>query len=133
MANIVCKNWSLFQVEIKKKCYWNCWLGPSNRLILQIKLHPTSWQYPLINYLALIQETELSIKQEALRLSDPCKYDLILYNNFPCCYLIYQKTPLKFIFFFTMMLDNFLVQTLKRNFIFLLVRIWKTSLKFRIF
>ena len=33
---------------------------------------------------SLIQETELSIKQEALRLSDPCKYNLILYNNFPC-------------------------------------------------
>ena len=47
---------------------------------------------------SLIQETELSIKQEALRLSDPCKYNLISYNNFPYYYyLIYQKTPLKFI------------------------------------
>ena len=38
---------------------------------------------------SLIQETELSIKQEALRLSDPCKYNLILYNNFP--YISYWK------------------------------------------
>ena len=30
-ANIVCKKWFLFQVEIKKKCYWNCWFGPSNQ------------------------------------------------------------------------------------------------------
>jgi hypothetical protein len=24
MANIVCKKWFLFKVEIKKKCYENC-------------------------------------------------------------------------------------------------------------
>ena len=42
------KKWFLFQVEIKKNCYWNC---PYNRHRQQIKLHPTSWQYPLINYL----------------------------------------------------------------------------------
>ena len=52
-ANIVCKKWFLFQVEIKKKCYWNCWFGPSNRPNQQIKLQPTSWQYPLIDYLEI--------------------------------------------------------------------------------
>ena len=36
------------QVEKKKKCYINYWLGLSNK---QIKLHPTSSQYPLINLL----------------------------------------------------------------------------------
>ena len=38
------------KVEIKKKCYWKCWLRPSNRLNQQIKPHPTRWHYPLINY-----------------------------------------------------------------------------------
>ena len=52
LGNIVCKKWFLFQVEIKKNCYWNCWLGWSNRHNQKIKLHPTSWQYPLINYLS---------------------------------------------------------------------------------
>ena len=36
------------KVEMKKNCYWNCWF-PNQ----QIKLHPTSWKYPLINYLDL--------------------------------------------------------------------------------
>ena len=44
------KIWLFVKVEIKKKCYWNCWLSPSIRLNLQIKPHPTRWQYPLINY-----------------------------------------------------------------------------------
>ena len=57
---------------------------------------------------SLIQETELSIKQEALRLSDPCKYNLILYNNFPYYYLqIYQETPLKLISFLLLCLIAF--------------------------
>ena len=41
----------LFQVEKQKKCFWNCWLGPSNNPKQQIKLQLTSWQYSLINYL----------------------------------------------------------------------------------
>ena len=51
MANIVYKKWFLFQVEVKKKC----WLGPCNRPNQHIKLHPTNWQYPLINYPVGIQ------------------------------------------------------------------------------
>ena len=46
----------LFQVELKKKCYWNCWLGPYNRPNLQIKLHPTILQYPLINYIPCFED-----------------------------------------------------------------------------
>ena len=53
MANIVCKKCFLFQVEIKKKCYWKCWLSPSNRPNQQIKPYPTRWHYPLITYLTL--------------------------------------------------------------------------------
>ena len=51
MANIVQFNTFLIQVEIKKKCYWKCWLSLSNELNQQIKLHPTRWHYPLIIYL----------------------------------------------------------------------------------
>ena len=36
------------KVEIKINCYWNYCLG---LLDGQIKRHPTSWQYSLINYL----------------------------------------------------------------------------------
>ena len=42
----------LFQVEMKKNCYWNCqWdcFGPCTT-------HSTSWQYPLINYLLLLYD-----------------------------------------------------------------------------
>ena len=60
MANIVCKSSFLFQVE-NKKCYWNCWLGPSNRPNQEIKLHPTSWQYPLINYLSWYQDNTIAV------------------------------------------------------------------------
>ena len=38
---------------MKKKYLWNCWLGPFNKSNQQIKLHQTSWQYPLIDYLDL--------------------------------------------------------------------------------
>ena len=37
------KRFFLFQIE-NKNCNWNCCLWQ------QIKLHPTSWQYPLINW-----------------------------------------------------------------------------------
>ena len=47
MTNIVCKKWFLFSVEIKTKCCWTCCLGTSNRPRQQIKLHRTSWKYPL--------------------------------------------------------------------------------------
>ena len=36
-----------------KKCYWKCWLSPSNRPNQQIKPYPTRWHYPLITYLTL--------------------------------------------------------------------------------
>ena len=47
MGNILCNKWFLFQIEIVKKCYWKCQLRPNKH----IKIHPTSCQYPLINYL----------------------------------------------------------------------------------
>ena len=50
MANIV-RTWKMKGGGLswkKKKCYLNYWLGLSNK---QIKLHPTSSQYPLINLL----------------------------------------------------------------------------------
>ena len=43
--------WFLFQVEIKTKCFWKCWLSLSNRPNKQIKPHSTRWHYPLIPYL----------------------------------------------------------------------------------
>ena len=42
----------IFQVEIKKNCYW-C-PGPTNRPRPQIEPHQNSWQYPLINYLGRV-------------------------------------------------------------------------------
>ena len=45
IANIFCKSWNTGN--------WNCWLSPPNRPNQQIKPHPTRWQYPLMNYLAL--------------------------------------------------------------------------------
>ena len=41
----------------------NQWLGPPNRPIQQIKLHLTSWQYPLINYLVKDNDFEEHIEK----------------------------------------------------------------------
>ena len=48
--------WFFFHVKLKKICYWNYFSGPSNRPRQQIKPNPTSWQYPLINYLCSHQD-----------------------------------------------------------------------------
>ena len=50
MTNIVCKKWFLFQVEIKKKCYINCCLCPSNGHRRQTK--PDQCNYLLMTYLS---------------------------------------------------------------------------------
>ena len=50
MVRIVCKIGKVETVEIKKKYYENCCPGPSSRPRQHIKLHPTSCQFPLINY-----------------------------------------------------------------------------------
>ena len=44
----------LLCLELKRNniCSWNCCPGPSNGLVLQIKPHRKSCQYPSINYLA---------------------------------------------------------------------------------
>ena len=50
MANIVCKSWKVMKIELKKNCYWNVQVhltDQDNRL----SHNPTSWQYPIINYL----------------------------------------------------------------------------------
>ena len=50
MTNIVCKKLGVLSSWNKKKCYWKSCLSPSDRPRQQIKLHPISWQYPLIDY-----------------------------------------------------------------------------------
>ena len=53
----------MFQFEIQKNCDWNCWLGLPNGPNQQIKLHLTSWQYPLINYLVKDNDFEEHIEK----------------------------------------------------------------------
>ena len=52
MANIVCEK-SFFQVKIKKRCYWNCCLWPSNGHRRQFEPDPNQCYYPLMTYLTL--------------------------------------------------------------------------------
>ena len=49
----------LIQAEIKKRCYWKCWLSLSNGPNQQIKPHPTRWHYPSITYLSSTQPSLL--------------------------------------------------------------------------
>ena len=51
-ANYIWPTLFVSQVEIIKNCYWNSWLGWSNRHNQKIKQHPSILQYPLINYLS---------------------------------------------------------------------------------
>ena len=49
MGNLFGNPFSCFWVEIKNFCYWNSCPGPSNQLVPQIRQHPNSCHYPLIN------------------------------------------------------------------------------------
>ena len=60
IANIVCKSWKVLKLEMKKQCYWKCWLRLSNKLNQQIKPHPTRWHYPIITYLILLYSADLN-------------------------------------------------------------------------
>ena len=64
IANIVCENWLFFlkfrKIVTKTRfCQRDCF-----GLVPQIEPHPTSWQYPLINYLDMdeIGELRFSVK-----------------------------------------------------------------------
>ena len=46
-------------IKIQKNCWWNCCPGPSNKLVPQIKPHPNSCQYLLINYLGSMYNIRL--------------------------------------------------------------------------
>ena len=50
MAQIFYKYLLCFWVEIQKSCYRNCYPGPSEELVPQIKPYSNSCLYPLINY-----------------------------------------------------------------------------------
>ena len=52
-----------FWVEIRKNCLWNCCPRPSNNFVPQIKLDLKSCHYPLINYLAPIQDLAQMVKK----------------------------------------------------------------------
>ena len=45
-------------MEINKNCCSNCCPGPSNELLPQIESNQNSWQYPLINYLAIDKDVK---------------------------------------------------------------------------
>ena len=78
------QNCFLFQVEIKKNCYWNCYPGPSTRPRQQIELNLTSWQYPLINYPVHSEagRSELKIFLETIQILSK-KYGFRIIDQYP--------------------------------------------------
>ena len=56
---IDCKNCFMFKVEIKKILTETVAKDPFLDLVPQIKPHPTSWQYPVINYFGIEQSRKM--------------------------------------------------------------------------
>ena len=66
----------LFQVKVKKKCYWKCWLSVSNRIIYRSShILVLRWRYSLIIYSILNQ---CPVRTPPTNVSSICYFNIVL-------------------------------------------------------